>query len=128
MKQYSEIILATLKQRNISKHALYGLCGCHDEKDQRIVRKCIELLKNEYPIGSSSSNKDGGYYLVKDKTHLDKACHELHSRAMSLLESEAKLKKSYANYHGKVKPQLVPNWKQLDAMYRPEFLKQTQEY
>lgn len=66
----------------------------HKINDTRDLRTLITALRRKgIPIGSTSSQTGGGYYLVRAGSELDEYCSRLHSRALSALVLEARLRK-----------------------------------
>jgi hypothetical protein len=72
----------------------------------RGMRNCInELRKDKRPI-CSMGGEGGGYYLPADPSELMDFCyHELHPRAMDLLDQEKALKTWAENAWGRYSPE-----------------------
>jgi hypothetical protein len=117
MNNYKEIILSTLKQRAISKRELYGLCGVeHSESEQRKVRRVMELLVNDAPVGSSSNNKNH-YYICSNKQDLARANAEDMKRVKAFLHKIERRNYSFVNWETK---KIVDDWQTIPV---PEFLR-----
>lgn len=79
------------------EHAVTGrmLAGWLGQKDDRLIREQIRVLISlEWPILSSVSSKNGGYYFATSKEEVELYIKDLHSRAMEILVREKDLKRA----------------------------------
>jgi len=110
-------------ENNVPMAEMFRLCDCQDEKDDRKVRSVIQKMKSEIPIGSSSSNVNGGYYLIRTAKEKEEARGELVSRAMELLKSARNLDNSFSHYwQGQVLPRIISPMVQAWTEYHDENL------
>jgi hypothetical protein len=94
------------RSQAISREELLDQVKRQFRLSERSMRNCInELRKDKRPI-CSMGGEGGGYYLPADPSELMDFCnHELHPRAMDLLDQEKALKTWAENAWGRYSPE-----------------------
>lgn len=74
---------------------IYQEDSISDRKFRRLIKEMI--IEDGYPIGSSPAR---GYFIVRNQQDLNEATKELHSKSMSMLYREKKLKENAVKFSG----------------------------
>ncbi len=93
------------KEKPITGAELSNLIGLKNEERGMTgieIRELVHSLRvKNFPICSTSSNKNPGYFWAGGKEDIDKCIKSLHGRAMKLVEAEDGLRGSYPMINSK---------------------------